>query len=516
MNLLNKSVTLLFAIVVLMTACSKENLDETIVGEPNFEPDTIAVNTLINALQANLDVGLDLGCITIQYPFDLLLESGMTLTINSTSEFEAVADQGAADQVVDFVFPLTVSTENGESMEANSNEELGVLFGSCVPDDGWDETTSNDGTFTIPAFLFEELCFDLVYPVDVEDTAGNIYTANEEGELIDLLATTATNLSFILPISVLDEAGNETLIESVSGFYDLYYSCDGVSHPGTEGGIVLDLSDLDSTNCNFETLAVQYPYNILTESGELVSIEDENQEAALILSGENYTLQYPFNLVDAEGQVIVVTSELEFILLILPCLITVEEPESCHADAHVLLFFNGLNIFTINKYEYEINFPVTLIVEGTEVVVNNGDEYLPAVGGSPFDLLETEIVYPVTVTQFGQEIVLNSDADVCQFYETLDEPCVNKPAHIQFFFNEGGGTPINCAYFISYPLNIEVDGETIQVSTREDYLDKLNESPTAYDEIELVYPVSINQVNSGQQLFFESDEDICEYLDNCE
>jgi len=516
MILLKNPRILLFFLIVLITACTKENLDEIVVEDPDYQPETVEVNSLILALRSNTPTGLDLGCVTIEFPFDLLLESGSTITITSEDDFDAASNQDPSDPVVDFVFPLNVSYNDGNPTQVANINELGNLFGSCIPTDGWDDAHNSNGTFTIPAFLFEELCFDLVYPVDVEDADENAYTANNETELIDLIATT-TNLSFILPITVVDDEGTQTTIESVAGFYDLYYACDGVSHPGTENGTVIDLSDLEGTDCNFETLSIQFPYEVETEDGELITVQDENQEAALILSGVYYTVKYPFSLVDENGGVTTINNEAEFIQLILPCIIDIGDPaDPCEVtDAHVLLFFNGLNILTVNKYPYDINFPVTLIVDGAPVVVNSGDEYLPAVGGSPFNVKPAEIVYPVTVTQFGRDIVLNNDDEVCQFYKTLDEPCENKPAHIQFFFSGGSGSPSDCAYFITYPLEIVRNGATIQVQSRDDYLAELN-TPGGYDEIELVYPVRATKFSNNQQITFGSDDAICDYLTSCQ
>ncbi len=414
MKFLKLSKILLLIIVVLAAACEKENFDEINVGTPDYQPEIVEVNTLITALQLSPNDGLEMGCISIQFPFDVILQSGISVTINSTTDFEAVAN--GEDQVVDFEYPIVVTTEDGENLQVNSSDELGILFGSCIPDYGWDDTTDSNGTFTIPAFLFAELCFDLVYPVDVEDASENTYTANTEAELIDLLATT-TNLSFILPIMVVDEEGNETTIESVAGFYDLYYSCEGNTPPGTEGGLVIDLSELDSVDCNFESLAIQYPYNVITEDGESITVENENQEAALILSGQEYTIQYPFNLVDETGGVTTINNETEFILLILPCLITVEDPaEPCDTEAHVLLFFNAHNIFTIFDCPFDINYPVDVTVDGATVTLNDVYDYFDETG-APSNIGDVELIYPITVTVAadGSNVELNSDQDVCDF-----------------------------------------------------------------------------------------------------
>ena len=158
-----------------------------------------------------------------------------------------------------------------------------------------------------------------------------------------------------------------------------------------------------------------------------------------------------------------------------------------------------------------------MIVDGSEVEVNNEDEYIQAIGGNPSRFGDVEIVYPVNITQFGQEISLNSDQDVCEFWETLVAPCEERPAHIQFFFNEGGGVPSNCAYYIDFPVTIELDGMPIQIQTNADYQSELNASPDAFDGIELVYPLTVIQFQDGDEITFASDDDICDYFNNiCE
>ena len=406
-----------FSLVMLLAfaACNKENIDVIEPDDIVYEPDEIEVNNLMVAIRSTTDDGLSLGCISIQFPFELLLESGMTVTMSSASDFEDALNAEAPDRPVDFVFPLTVETQGGETMQANSNEELGILFASCIPDEGWDNTDPGDGNFRIPAFLFQDLCFDLVYPVDVEDAGGNVYTASNEAELIDLLATTP-GLAFVLPIAVLDQEGNETIIESVAGFYELYYSCDGIVPPGTEGGIDIVLSDLDSANCDFETLAIQFPYTIVTDDGESITVEDANQEAALILSGVHYTIQYPFNLVDQDGEVIAINDELEFIMFILPCLITIEDPDICSTPAHVLLFFNRQQGPVVGC-GYQINFPMQIEAEGVTYEINNLDDYWTVYGQYSFQIDKINVIYPVSVTleDDGSTITFNSDEEICAF-----------------------------------------------------------------------------------------------------
>lgn len=391
---------------LLFVSCDRDNLDETTIPDPGFEPEVVVVNNLITALTTTTNEGFELGCLSIDYPFELLLEDGTTIEVTTDEELEAALSQESPFQVVDLVFPLTVTTEDGESAQVNSNEELGVLFASCIPDDGWDDTTTSSGNMVIPAFLFEELCFDLVYPVDLQDADDNAYVAISEAELIDLIIT-VPGLAFALPLTVTNEDGEEVIVESVAGFYSLYYECDGNTPPGTEGGILIDLSQLDG-DCEFEDLSIQFPYDILTEEGESIIVENENQEAALILSGVHYTLVYPFSLVDADGAVVTVNDEMEFILLILPCLVEVGPSDPCNTPAHVLLYFNQ----TCGV----VNYPNQLSAGGTVYAINSMDDYFDVY--NQFNLDEITINYPISVTETdGVVSTFNSDAEVCAFIE---------------------------------------------------------------------------------------------------
>lgn len=282
--------------------------------------------------------------------------------------------------------------------------------------------------------------------------------------------------------------------------------------------------DLKTTSPDYiiiDCIRIPFPVDFLQASGNTITVNTEDElEDATMLADSIVDFIYPFEALDEDDNEYFIEDVEDLIIALTECgvIIIDEDPDGCDQfPAHASLFYNAFNIFTLNQYEFEVEFPFTLIVEGSEVVVNNEDEYIPAIGGNPSRFLDVEIVYPVTITQFGQEIVLTSDDDVCEFTKTLSEPCENKPAHIQFFYNEGSGTPSNCAYFIEYPVEIILDGTSIQIQDLEQYRAELNASPDALDNIELVYPVSIFQFQSSDEFTFEEDADICDYLDNiCE
>jgi hypothetical protein len=510
MKTLYKFSSLCLLLVLLLTACNKENIEKTTPENPNYQPDTTTVNNLIASERtSSTSDGVEMACLSINYPFEMVLESKTSITITSESEFQTAVDQNAADPAVDFVFPLSIVDAKGNTKVVNDNLALGRDFASCIPETGWAASASSGET--VPACLVgAPVCYEYVYPVNLVDDDGNTYTANNEEEFINLFATVPT-LSLALPVTFLDEDGNSVVVDNFDTFFDLAFECEDITPPVTGEGIEIQ---------GFGCLDLVYPFNVITTDSTVITVNDEDEYANLILNGAEVELQYPFSLSDFNGNVLLIEDILDVIEALETCgvIIDITDPDTVNCfgtPAHVLLFYNAFNIFTLNKYEYDVEFPFTLIVEGNPVVVNNEDEYIPAIGGNPSRFLDVEIVYPVTIFQFGREIVLNSDAEVCEFYKTLDEPCEDKPAHIQFFFNEGGGVPINCAYFIEFPLEIVLNADTIQVQSRDDYLAELN-TPNAYDEIELVYPVSAINFNSGQQISFGTDADICDYLDNCQ
>jgi hypothetical protein len=275
------------------------------------------------------------------------------------------------------------------------------------------------------------------------------------------------------------------------------------------------LKSFNTDTLYLDCIRIPLPVDVERASGKTLTINDSKDIVAVNKSNDPAVdFVYPVSALGKTGPIVLNNVE-DIIINLQYCSGSNQTNDCSNTDAHVLLFFNSLNIMTLNRYEYDIIYPVSLIVEGKKVTINSDDEYLPAVGGSPFDLLEAELEYPVAVKQFGRTIVMNNDVDVCNFYKTLDEPCSNKPAHIQFFYNEGGGTPINCTYFINYPVDIDVSGTTKRINSKSDYVAILNSSSQSYQNIKLIYPLEVTKYKGSQSQIFVSDASLCDYLTNC-
>jgi hypothetical protein len=260
-------------------------------------------------------------------------------------------------------------------------------------------------------------------------------------------------------------------------------------------------------------VAIPYPIDFKQQSGSVLTVKDSSDLNLALLNPDSIIdFVYPLD-VYLRGTTRTVQSIEELLTEVVMC--DTATVTCADLDAHMLLFYNALNILTINKYEYSINYPVQLQVNGQVITLNQDSDYLPAIGGNPMQPYNAGLVYPISISQFGQTLILNSDQDVCDFNATLDESCTNKPAHVQFLFNEGSGMPSGCAYFINYPVQATYNGSVVTFQNFADYTALLNSDPNVYQGLNLVYPVTAEKFQNGQSVSFSSDADICQYLSNC-
>lgn len=179
------------------------------------------------------------------------------------------------------------------------------------------------------------------------------------------------------------------------------------------GGIVLD-----SSGC----LTLLFPFDLEQSDGTVVTVEDEAQYNNLVATGDSLTLLLPFSLyAEADGMTYVINEPEDIIAPLEVCgiLYTIGDPsELCDTEAHVLLFFNAHNIFTLYDCPFDINYPVEMFINGSSTASSVGDvnEYFSTTG-APSNIQDVELVYPITVTQDGVEVTLNNDQEVCDFIE---------------------------------------------------------------------------------------------------
>ncbi len=373
---------LLIGSFFFLTSCDPDNIDEK---EVTINVDPKPENNLINALVTSPTGGLDLGCITINYTFEMVTENGNTVTIASIEDFEA-AIMDTTDWVVDFVYPLTVTDDEGEESTVNDIDELGEAFASCIPDEGW-------GTDEFPAFLVdEEGCYSHVYPFDLTDLDDNTITVNNQEEFVDALASNGI-LFFVFPIQLEDEEGEIVDVADSEELFELLSSCyDG------------EPTECDSISWGGELVCYQivFPVSFETEDGSIVTANNVDELTELFLEENLVGFVYPITLEDVDGEIHTANSE--------------EELEELIEECFGFPAFDELTellLATMHIECYEVSFPLNLTdADGNVMTVADEEALMEAIfSGYTVDA-------PFTVTDnAGNEHEINSVEDLVEVLE---------------------------------------------------------------------------------------------------
>ncbi|MEM9820519.1 MAG: hypothetical protein AAF985_05585, partial [Bacteroidota bacterium] len=365
---------------IAFSSCSKK--EEISIMEEEIEQvdtETRASNALIGQMAPSVSSSdaLDLGCFSVDFPFDLNID-GTTVTINSTEDFEAALNPDV--EYVDFVYPINITNLDGTTATVNDGEALAEAFAACIPSSGW-------GNGGFPAFLISESCYELEYPITLINSAGETFVANDEDEFVDLIATNY-DLSFQFPLNLVDEDGNTVTADDDEALFGLLIECD-VQEPGN-GGV----------NPFGECWDYVYPFEMTDQDGNIVVINNHDDLCNAMLNGLILEHIYPLTLVNGDGEELVVNNDEELNQAWLDCL----PPIDLGIDVIGFIFSSDL----IEGQEcYSLNYPVEYTDATTGEVNSVADE------AAAQDLLNDptvwgNIVLPVTVTSVatGEEVTI--------------------------------------------------------------------------------------------------------------
>ena len=146
-------------------------------------------------------------CFDFNYPIDLVDTSGNTVTVNSDLELLT------AENIEDFVYPFTVTTETGV-VTINSSADFDTIYNEC-----YDIPNCGDDCY--------EPCFEFIYPLTLLEDNGNIVTINSDDELYNYLSTVSPDTTFevTFPMNVRLSDGTEREIANEDELLDLIDSC---------------------------------------------------------------------------------------------------------------------------------------------------------------------------------------------------------------------------------------------------------------------------------------------------
>ena len=368
---------LFFAVLSFLLAfssCKKDEISEMeeVIEEPAVE--AVETNPLVAQMQFMVTNtgGLDLGCFSVDFPFDLTID-GEAVPISSNEDFEAALM--GEPEIIDFVYPLNITyNEDQTTATVDDAEALGEAFANCVPETGWGENS-------FPAFLISEesSCYDLVYPVNLIDLDSNLYVANDEAEFIDLISTNEL-LFFEFPLSLIDEDGATVTAADDEELFILLFSCDTVIEDPWGGDPIGDCWDY------------VYPFEMLDQDGNVVVINNHDDLCNAMLNGLILEHIYPLTLVNGEGDELVVNSEEELTEAWLDCVTVIG------GDLDVFSFlFNSDLIAGQDCYTVNYPFEYTEGSTGNVATIENAaaaQTYIDENQNGAYDALN----FPVTIT----------------------------------------------------------------------------------------------------------------------
>jgi hypothetical protein len=397
-----KLLSILFLFAMLIVSCTKENVDgtDTIPGEID-PPTTIETNDLLirSTTEATED-GCEFDCFVVNYPFDLIDINDQTYTINEEGDWYELFEDSV--EIIDFVYPLNITYEDGTTDVVANGEELGEAFASCLPNE-WNEDL-------FPAYLIndETSCFNLSYPLDVIDLEDNVTTVNDEEEFIAAIANDL--VFFVFPFDLINEDGDLVTVENYEDLLNALFSCNDY---------YVDTTQWDSGFEYIGCYQLTFPFDLELYDGTVVTVTDHMQYCDLLLQGNVAGFAFPLSLIDENGDVIIVNSQEELDELLEEC---GDWPNGITGDAGLLLF-GSMITDSVNMIPcYSIVYPIDLTEideDGNPVgTVTVADEaaYMDLINsGLPYN-----VNYPVTIiwTEGNEEIEIIDTAMLAELLST--------------------------------------------------------------------------------------------------
>ena len=469
-----------FLAMLAFASCKKDEVFESEIEIPEIEPDGQVINGLITRSFSGAD-GLDLGCISIDYPFEMLLLDSTTAEVNSEDDFINITSD-PSNYPIDFVYPLNVTDEDGNSLTANDVNELGEFFTDCIPNTGWND---DFGDWFFPAWdiTFENSCYQLVYPVNLLDIDSMTVTANDEDELISLLSD-GNIYSFAFPLDLEDEDGNIVTAEDPDELFELLAECG----PGPGNG-----------GCGIGTFAcyeLGYPATLLLIDGSTVVVNDDDEFAEVMMSGEWAGFEFPLTLIDEDGNTITVNSEDELHEAMLNC----DPGWGGGGDPGIVIIFGC----------YDLAYPTTLqLIDGSTVVVNDEEELNDVFLSGNW----AGFGYPLTlIDEDGNTVTVNNDQELNEALLECDDLGGT---------GSGGGDPFGdlgdfFCYDFSYPFTVTelTTGNEVTFNNSDEWETYQHGNPFGPEPFDFVYPFTLID-EDGNEVTVANEQEMFEAIEDC-
>jgi len=298
-------------LVPVLTSCNKDLMDE----DESETSNVVSGNSEDEGTENGALSGGD-DCFTFNYPVDVILPDGTTTSADSDSvlyELFEMYDDDASGEEPMLVYPINVNLQDGTTQDLQSDEELYALEESCEDDDDdYDEDDEDEHDCD-----YDEICFEIVYPIDISLPDGTVQTV-ESDSILEYYAEVFDDEDIIpvFPITIIDLEENQVTIETEEEFFALLESCE-------------EEDDDDDDD------------------------EDEDFDLEDIFENECFSFIYPIDINLPDGS----TSTL-------------------NSDEEMIAFVEALELEDYNENEYPMPvFPINILVEGEEVSIKDLEDF---------------------------------------------------------------------------------------------------------------------------------------------
>lgn len=387
---MNRLKLIIWVLIWTMFSCSVDEFDTTNTDPVVVNPEMVYINNIFaKATMSTTLTGINVECMTIQLPFELIDDKGLKYLIVDEFSFNNFLLDSSNITIIDFVYPLTLVNELGDIIIAGNLFDFGSAVANCIPNPG-------------NAWLinFDNSCFRLEYPITINTQDSTPINVMNERDFILLLDTTIAYFRF--PLILRDLTGTGYNIRNGGELYNQLASCNSLP-----GDTIIWTSNFSYIAC----YEIQFPIQVkISNSDSVVVVQNETTYGEILLQGRLTGYVFPITLLD-QSQIISVQNETDLNQLIEACY----EPPMITDLLYLLQ--GGLGGDSIACYTILYPFSVIDSTGGSNVTFQSETELLNFTGSS--DFLRYAIVYPVRIRlRFTNiEIELNNVEEIKQVLE---------------------------------------------------------------------------------------------------
>jgi len=389
----------LFILSIWMTSCGVEEFDDINTVTETFEPDTVYVNNILTkARSTTSSPSVAIECITVPYPFQMVDAAGNLFDVNSSVDFTLLVTDSSAS-IVDFAYPLTIVDNIGIEVIVQDLWDFATHSAGCFPD------SLSTGSNMFPAYVinFQNSCYSLKYPLNVQNAKGDIYAIADERSFIQKHA--AEPLYFIFPLNLIDIQNQTFEAYDAFSLAQLLMACNGSEWVDTT---FVQIDQFAYYAC-YEYV---FPLNILVLGQTApISIPDVTTLSNVFMQGRFIDFAFPLTLKTLNGEPVIAYNQNELDDLADQC------PQS--GDFFILLL--KTQIYNQNPC-YDLVFPITVSkFNGPNFTLQSYPEISTLIQDTSFAELNTNYPVSIVLKDNNQTKVLQSLDDLINVFTICPE-----------------------------------------------------------------------------------------------